>query len=439
MELVRGGDAQAFELVYDRHSSAAFSLAYRMCGRRATAEDVLQEAFLALWRSGARYDRTRGSVRNWILRIVHNRAVDALRRGVVRERDLYHDEGILERQPGAERTDEQALQREQTREVQRCPARAAARAEPRHRTGLLRRFHAHRDSLDAADADRHRQGPHPPGARQAASRTRRRGGAEAMSGDEHEHLPTRPDGGCGDAAIYLLGLLDEEQTKRFREHAETCAICRDEVGALRPAVDVLPATVPAARRARARQAQRDGHRARRGRAARAHASRASDAARAEASWEGAVRSVGLWDRLLPRQGARRPALALASAALLAGGVAIGALASSGQRRRSPRRSSAPMSRSLAPAPRCTRTAATTCSPSPACPSRAPGTSMRSGSNATVRCRSRPAALFTPTDSGEATVAVPSDLGAATEVMVTQEPAGGSALPTSSPVIVARVS
>jgi RNA polymerase sigma-70 factor (ECF subfamily) len=118
MALVQRGDAQAFEIVYDRHCSAAFSLAYRMCGRRATAEDVLQEAFLALWRSGARYDRTRGSVRNWVLRIVHNRAVDALRRGVVRERDLYHEDGILERQPGAERTDEQALQREQTREVQ---------------------------------------------------------------------------------------------------------------------------------------------------------------------------------------------------------------------------------------------------------------------------------------------------------------------------------
>jgi RNA polymerase sigma-70 factor (ECF subfamily) len=118
MALVQKGDAQAFELVYDRHCGAAFSLAYRMCGRRATAEDVLQEAFLALWRSGARYDRTRGSVRNWILRIVHNRAVDALRRGVVRERDLDHEEGILERQPGAERTDEQALQREQSREVQ---------------------------------------------------------------------------------------------------------------------------------------------------------------------------------------------------------------------------------------------------------------------------------------------------------------------------------
>jgi RNA polymerase sigma-70 factor, ECF subfamily len=118
MALVQKGDAQAFEVVYDRHCGAAFSLAYRMCGRRATAEDVLQEAFLALWRSGARYDRTRGSVRNWILRIVHNRAVDALRRGVVRERDLHHEEGILERQPAVERTDEQALAHEQTREVQ---------------------------------------------------------------------------------------------------------------------------------------------------------------------------------------------------------------------------------------------------------------------------------------------------------------------------------
>jgi RNA polymerase sigma-70 factor (ECF subfamily) len=118
MALVHDGDARAFEIVYDRHCGAAFSLAYRMCGRRAVAEDVLQEAFLSLWRSGSRYDRTRGSVRNWILRIVHNRAVDALRRGIVRERDLYHEDGIIERQAGVERTEEQTLQREQTREVQ---------------------------------------------------------------------------------------------------------------------------------------------------------------------------------------------------------------------------------------------------------------------------------------------------------------------------------
>ena len=80
MQLVRRGEAAAFEVVYERHSSAAFSLAYRMCGTRAAAEDVVQEAFLSLWRSGARYDRARGSVRTWVLGIVHNRAIDSLRR-----------------------------------------------------------------------------------------------------------------------------------------------------------------------------------------------------------------------------------------------------------------------------------------------------------------------------------------------------------------------
>ena len=61
MERVQDGDARAFEVMFDRHAEAAFSLAYRMCGRRAVAEDVVQEAFLSLWRSGARYDRRRGA------------------------------------------------------------------------------------------------------------------------------------------------------------------------------------------------------------------------------------------------------------------------------------------------------------------------------------------------------------------------------------------
>ena len=117
MALVQAGDADAFEVVYDRHCGAAFSLAYRMCGRRATAEDILQETFLALWRTGARYDRTRGSVRNWILRIVHNRAVDALRRGGVRDRHRFHEEGAVERVAGSEDTEEQVLGWERADEV----------------------------------------------------------------------------------------------------------------------------------------------------------------------------------------------------------------------------------------------------------------------------------------------------------------------------------
>lgn len=84
MELVAGNDADAFEVVLEHHADAAFALAYRICGRRSIAEDIAQEAFLAVWRSGARYDRTRGSVRTWTLGIGHNRAVDALRRSGAR-------------------------------------------------------------------------------------------------------------------------------------------------------------------------------------------------------------------------------------------------------------------------------------------------------------------------------------------------------------------
>jgi RNA polymerase sigma-70 factor (ECF subfamily) len=117
MALVQAGDTDAFEVVYDRHCNAAFSLAYRMCGRRVSAEDVLQDTFLVLWRSSAQYDRSRGSVRNWVLRIVHNRAVDALRRGVVRDRHTFHEEGAVERIADGESTEEIALGQEQANEI----------------------------------------------------------------------------------------------------------------------------------------------------------------------------------------------------------------------------------------------------------------------------------------------------------------------------------
>ena len=80
MPLLAEKDPEAFEVFYDRHGGAAYSLAYRIVGDRNNAEDVVQEAFLSIWRSGARFDRARGSVRAWTLGIVRNRAIDALRR-----------------------------------------------------------------------------------------------------------------------------------------------------------------------------------------------------------------------------------------------------------------------------------------------------------------------------------------------------------------------
>jgi RNA polymerase sigma-70 factor, ECF subfamily len=117
MQLVADRDAHAFEVIFDRHGSAAFSLAYRMCGRRPMAEDVVQDAFLSLWRTGARYSRTRGSVRAWILGVVHNRAIDAFRRGAVKESRDVSDDGIAERMEASERTEAEVATRAEAQEV----------------------------------------------------------------------------------------------------------------------------------------------------------------------------------------------------------------------------------------------------------------------------------------------------------------------------------
>src|SRR5918996_6152384 len=117
MQLVQRGQAPAFELIYERHAQAAFSLAYRIAGTRNLAEDVVQEAFLSLWRAGGRYDRARGSVRTWVLGIVHNRAIDALRRATVHERRRASDEGIEERFEARERTELEAARRDEARDV----------------------------------------------------------------------------------------------------------------------------------------------------------------------------------------------------------------------------------------------------------------------------------------------------------------------------------
>ena len=79
LTLVERGDADAFEVIYERHSRVAFSLAFRLLGDRPSAEDLVQDAFLAVWRGAGSYSSTRGSVLNWLLSILHNRGVDRLR------------------------------------------------------------------------------------------------------------------------------------------------------------------------------------------------------------------------------------------------------------------------------------------------------------------------------------------------------------------------
>jgi RNA polymerase sigma-70 factor (ECF subfamily) len=118
MTLVDGKDPDAFEIFYDRHGGPAYSLAHRIVGDRNLAEDVVQEAFLSIWRSKAGYDPARGSVRSWSLGIVRNRAIDALRRSSTPAPQLDHDdEAVLESQRASELTDSEAIRRETARRV----------------------------------------------------------------------------------------------------------------------------------------------------------------------------------------------------------------------------------------------------------------------------------------------------------------------------------
>ncbi len=117
MHLVKEGDARAFEVLYDRHSGPAFSLAYRMVGNRVVAEDVSQEAFVSIWRSRLRYQSERGSVRTWVLGIVHHRAIDALRRNTVHDKRRASAEGIEERFEAPEQTDLEVVRRDEARVV----------------------------------------------------------------------------------------------------------------------------------------------------------------------------------------------------------------------------------------------------------------------------------------------------------------------------------
>jgi len=80
LELVTNGQLDALQDLYDRYRTMAYSIALRITTDPSLAEDVVQDAFLGVWRNASRYVEGRGSVKTWVLSIVHHRAVDAVRR-----------------------------------------------------------------------------------------------------------------------------------------------------------------------------------------------------------------------------------------------------------------------------------------------------------------------------------------------------------------------
>jgi RNA polymerase sigma-70 factor, ECF subfamily len=80
LALVTAGQLDALQELYDRYRVMAYSIALRITTDASLAEDVVQDAFLGVWRNAGKYVEGRGSVKTWLLSIVHHRAVDAVRR-----------------------------------------------------------------------------------------------------------------------------------------------------------------------------------------------------------------------------------------------------------------------------------------------------------------------------------------------------------------------
>ncbi len=82
---IRAGDESAMAELYDRYSGIVYGVALRVLGSTASAEDVLQEVFLQLWRNPQAFDAERGRLAPWLAVIARNRAIDMLRRRPMEE------------------------------------------------------------------------------------------------------------------------------------------------------------------------------------------------------------------------------------------------------------------------------------------------------------------------------------------------------------------
>jgi RNA polymerase sigma-70 factor (ECF subfamily) len=77
---IANGDQRCLAKLYDRYGASAMGLAWKVCGNRTIAEDVVQEAFLSIWQRPGGFDSRRGTAEAFLLGIVHHKAVDAVRR-----------------------------------------------------------------------------------------------------------------------------------------------------------------------------------------------------------------------------------------------------------------------------------------------------------------------------------------------------------------------
>jgi RNA polymerase sigma-70 factor (ECF subfamily) len=112
--MARGAEDALAEL-YDRFGGVAYGVALRILRDQALAQDAVQDAFLAAWRTAAAFDPARGNASTWLLTLVHRRAVDLVRREERRRADVLDESAPV---ASGDSTDEAAEVRAQRRAVQ---------------------------------------------------------------------------------------------------------------------------------------------------------------------------------------------------------------------------------------------------------------------------------------------------------------------------------
>jgi anti-sigma-K factor RskA len=231
---------------------------------------------------------------------------------------------------------------------------------------------------------------------------------------------------AGDAAAYVLGALDADEIAPFQDHLETCAICRDEVVALQVVVDMLPSAVPpiaAPRGLRKRVLGAVYEEAELFAAATGKADRTG--------WAGLRKARRTSRRPLVRPLSVLGAVGLLAVGVLVGSIGLGGLGSSGPSTRVIQ-AAVPSTAALTTAELRVRGAQGELVVSGMAP---PPTGqvyevwLQRGAQT-----DRTSALFVPSTNGSAEVEIPGNLNGVSTVMVTAEPAGGTAQPTTAPVI-----
>ena len=137
VDRIADGDSAAFATFYDRHAAQVLGLLFRMLGRRAEAEEMLQEVFLRIWRDAGRYRPGGSTPRGWAFLIARSRAIDRLRSSGARAR---REEATATDPVGSAAVAPSGPERLEERERRRRIATALAELPPEQRTAIEHAF-----------------------------------------------------------------------------------------------------------------------------------------------------------------------------------------------------------------------------------------------------------------------------------------------------------